>query len=265
MKDPTDSPNPTPSINWHNLRDKDITDNFISAVSSFFHSNEKQNRTYKTLADSIVSAAKEKLEDVRPHNPPWFHLSAATILPLISTRNATQIKYFDNNSKKSKLDFTTARNAVKKAVIVAKLRWLEIQAKLVKDIKLHPKQAWDIAKRLRAGLSYHHIKPRTDKLKNAEGHLSKNDKEHVKIFSDHFAKVFSRTDISFDKTVMDNILQRPIMNELDEDIAYSELCAILTKMQNHKSSGSNNLPMDALKVMSSRFSIIDLITNFICI
>ena len=73
--------------------------------------------------------------------------------------------------------------------------------------------------------------------------------------------MFSRTDISFDKTVMDNILQRPIMNKLDEDIAYSELCAILTKMQNHKSSGSNNLPMDALKVMSSRFSILDLITN----
>ena len=63
----------------------------------------------------------------------------------------------------------------------------------VKDIKLHLKQVWDIAKKLRQGLCYHHVKPRADKLKPEDGTLLKNDKERAEMFGKHFKKIFSRT------------------------------------------------------------------------
>ena len=77
------------------------------------------------------------------HNPPWLHLVVKNLSPLISVQNVTQILYFNISISNSKLEFTTTRTAVKKGVRVAKLRWSETQAELVKDIKLHPKEAWD--------------------------------------------------------------------------------------------------------------------------
>ena len=51
------------------------------------------------------------------------------------------------------------------------------------------------------------------------------------------------------------------MTELDDNIKYTELQMIFTKMQNHKAPGPNKLPMDALKFLCWRFDIIDLSTN----
>ena len=124
-------------------------------------------------------------------------------------------------------------------------------------MKLHLKQAWDTAKMLRNGLSHHHRKPQTDKLRSKDGNLSQNDKEFTEIFGDHFKTVFSREDITFDPTVLDSIKNRPTLIELDDKPTFDELLKILQKASNHKASGKNDVPMDALKVLSFDVSHLD--------
>ena len=116
---------PKPKVNWLNLRDADKANNFNDEVASAFNSNQ----TYTNLAASINTAAEIILTDTRPHDPPWFKLSATTLTPLITARNSSQKRYFIRPSPASKATFVTARSAVKKAVTIAKLKWLEIQAK----------------------------------------------------------------------------------------------------------------------------------------
>ena len=106
---------------------------------------------------------------------------------------------------------------------------------------------------LRNGLSHHHRKPKTDKLRSKTGNLSKNDKEFTEIFGEHFKTVFSREDITFDPTVLDSIKNHPILIDLDDTPTFDELLKILQKASNHKASGKNDLPMDALKVYPSTY------------
>ena len=94
-------------------------------------------------------------------------------------------------------------------------------------------------------------------MKSEEGNLSKTDEEHVNIFGKHFRKVFSRRDITFDPLALDGIKTRPTLTELDDTPTFIEMQNILNKMQNHKAAGPNNVPMDALKILSSQFSIVD--------
>ena len=42
----------------------------------------------------------------------------------------------------------------------------------------------------------------------------------------------------------------PILQHLNDDIAYKEVRKALRKMINHKAAGPNDLPMSALKVMA---------------
>ena len=193
-----------------------------------------------------------------PTTPPWFKLSADILKPLITKRNVTQSAHFSAPTASTKAKFKHARSIVKQAVKIARLKWLEIQTDQVKDINLHPKQAWDTTKKLRQGLCYHHMKPRTYKLKSDDGTLSKNDKEHAEIFGRHFKKVFSRQDITFDASVLNDIKNRATLIHLDNKFEYTELQLILRKMQNHKAAGPNNLPMDALNILALKYSILDL-------
>ena len=135
-------------------------------------------------------------------------------------------------------------------VIKAKLDWLEIQARKVKGLNLYPKQAWDVAKTLRRGLSHHHKRPQSDKLRQKDGSLSKTDNNYTKIFRDHFRTVFSRKDLTFNPTVLDSILSQPVMLDLNCAPMFEELLLTLRKASNHKAPGSNHLPMNVLKALS---------------
>ena len=128
-------------------------------------------------------------------------------------------------------------------------------------MNLHPKQAWDTAKMLRSGLSHHHKKPQTDKLRDKSGNLSQNDKEFTKIFGEHFRAVFSREDIAFDPSVLDPIPDHPTLTDLDYKPTFEELLKFLRKAENHKASGQKDLPMDALKVLAFNVSPPTLISS----
>ena len=62
-------------------------------------------------------------------------------MKLVMNGNTTQVSHFISPTVTLKFAFATARSAVKKAAAVAKLKWLEKQAELVNNMKLHPKQA----------------------------------------------------------------------------------------------------------------------------
>ena len=121
-------------------------------------------------------------------------------------------------------------------------------------MNLYPKLAWDTAEMLRADLSHHHKKPQVDKLRNKAGNLSKTGKEYKEMFGTHFKTVFSREDITFDPSVLDSIPNHPTLMNLDCAPTFEELLKILRKASNHKASGTDDLPMDALKVLAFNVS-----------
>ena len=54
------------------------------------------------------------------------------------------------------------------------------------------------------------------------------------------------------------IPNRPILTNFDYTATFEELLTIPSKASNHKASGTNNLPMDALKVLALDVSPLDI-------
>jgi len=57
--------------------------------------------------------------------------------------------------------------------------------------------------------------------------------------------------------VLDIIPNHPTLTDFDHKPTFEELLKILGKASNHKASGKNDLPMDALKLLSVDVSILD--------
>ena len=58
------------------------------------------------------------------------------------------------------------------------------------------------------------------------GALSSTDKEHAEIIGQHFKKVFSRQDITFDPAALDGIKIRPVLLDLDKTPELEEMRSI---------------------------------------
>ena len=69
--------------------------------------------------------------------------------------------------------------------------------------------------------------------------------------------VFSREAITFDLPVLDSVQDQPTLIDLDNKTTFEELLKILQKASNHRASGKNDLPMDALKVLAFDVSLLD--------
>ena len=100
-------------------------------------------------------------------------------------------------------------------------------------------------------MSYHHKAPASKTLRKPDGSLTSTDKEYADTLSGHFATIFSRTDITFDPTVLFLLPNTPVHNELDAPPSLEELWQTLQRLPNHKAPGPNGLTTNALKILST--------------
>ena len=247
-------PRPTASaqIDWLGLRDQDKKDSFQNLIAAACPSD---SMPYSEFTSTVNEVAETVLVTPRTRDPPWFHLSREILLPLISARNEAQRTWKSSSTDPAiHSALASARSVVKKAVRIARLRWLKVQSKEICKMNVNPRQVWLLIEKLRKGLSYHHTPPSSSMLRRKDGSITASDKEYVEALRDHFATIFSRLDIPFDPTVLDAILQRQIHWSIDDPPTLEELLAVLREFNNHKAPGENGLTADALKALAQKVS-----------
>ena len=68
-----------------------------------------------------------------------------------------------------------------------------------------PNEAWANTRLLSAGEKSHHYSPQSIHMRLPSGDLAENDEENVRVFAEHFSKVFNNHKKT-DKNVINDIL-----------------------------------------------------------
>ncbi len=88
-------------------------------------------------------------------------------------------------------------------------------------------------------------------MKMTDGKLASNGKENMTVFGPHFDRVFNNDHRPVDPTILNNIPQRPILQDIDFPITFAEVDAAINKLKNGKSPGLNGIPPEAYKAMNT--------------
>jgi hypothetical protein len=56
------------------------------------------------------------------------------------------------------------------------------------------KEGWRMAREIEAGVTGHHTKPITMKMKMENGKLANDDKDNMEVMATHFEKVYNNTE-----------------------------------------------------------------------
>ncbi len=86
-------------------------------------------------------------------------------------------------------------------------------------------------------------------MKMTDGKLASNSKENMTVFGPHFDHVFNNHR-PVDPTILDNISQRPILQDINSPITFAKVDAAINKLKNGKSAGLNGNPPEAYKAMN---------------
>ena len=87
-------------------------------------------------------------------------------------------------------------------------------------------------------MSSQHKEPTVMRFKLPNGNLAVTDAENASILGPHFKRVYTNHR-KIDWAVLDNILQRLTMLELDAEITWEYFKKAVTKLANRKSPGLN--------------------------
>ena len=112
----------------------------------------------------------------------------------------------------------------------------------------NPKESWESIGRLTGGESSHHTSPKVIQMRLSSGNISENDEENVSLFANHFKKVLNNHKPT-DKTVINKINLRGVMEELDDPSLWTEYTCAIQELNNDKSPGINGVPPNAFKSM----------------
>ena len=100
-------------------------------------------------------------------------------------------------------------------------------------------------------MSSHHKALTVMRFKLTNRNLAVTDAENASILGPHFKRVYTNH-WKIDWTLLDDILQRMTMMELDTKITWEELKKAVTELANGKYPGLNEVPPDAFKALSEK-------------
>jgi hypothetical protein len=120
----------------------------------------------------------------------------------------------------------------------------------IHNMRSNPHVAWEYICPLTKGNTVHHKKKVQIARKMTDGKLASNGKEKMTVFGPHFNRIFNKH-CPDDPTILDNIPQCPIFNNIDSPITFAEVDAAINKLKNGKSPGLNGIPPEAYRVMNT--------------
>ena len=248
---------PRDFVNWEKLTKKRWKETFNCTVATELYSFSEQNDRPPSFVDfnNILKTVAERcLLEKMEINTGWFKHSIDLLQPLLSTRN--ELLYKARKSKDNcpilKQQCVNAKKNVKDAIHVAKGRWV---SKEIGKMKFSPKKAWENIYTLKKGFQGHHRDHLSLNFKMPNGSLSASTDEILETLTPHFYNVYNKNR-PFDPKAINDIPQRPFVDNLDRDILYSDFNLALKKLTWHKSGGLNHISPNALKALSTEHKMI---------
>eukprot|EP00957_Ditylum_brightwellii_P122058 9308605-Ditylum_brightwellii.AAC.1 len=111
-------------------------------------------------------------------------------------------------------------------------------------------KAWKAMRTLEKGLTHHHTKCRTIRMRKSDGTMATADNENAEVFCDYFDKIFNnQCPLPCNELALDLIDQSPNFTHLKETPSLLKVRAALHQMANCKAPGPSSVTSDALKAM----------------
>eukprot|EP00957_Ditylum_brightwellii_P009610 724489-Ditylum_brightwellii.AAC.1 len=99
-------------------------------------------------------------------------------------------------------------------------------------------KAWKMMRTLEEGLSHHHSKCHTVRMRKQDGTKATTDEENAEVFCEHFSRIFNNPNpLPCDLTALDLIQPCNDFTHLAAAPSLSEVTAALCRMANGKAPG----------------------------
>jgi hypothetical protein len=222
---------------------------------------QEMGKANSVIMASIKYAAEEVLlpastQSRRKPSPDWFRRRESVLLPLIKDRNVQLAHYISAKTSSTHRAWKEARARVKKAVLQAKCAWVRERADALtpdcKDQYLY----WNNVNELVRGLN--DVQPQVPmrfRNKDDDG-LCTSSEENADVLANHLHRIFNR-DTRVDRTVLDEIKQRPERPSLADEPTQEEIAKLLRKLKNGKAPGTSGIPAEAFKAMADHPQALD--------
>ena len=232
---------------WDQLKGK-IAQEYNTIVSDFIAKAFQDGNVdlIKVFMDACKEASKViPAKEKKPEG--WFALNEEELKPVLEARFRAREAYSRNKCPETKKELNRTSKQVRKAIQKAKDTWLDQLITECNDLEMNPYQAWVAAKKIVAGVSGHHKKMTTIRMKRPDGTLAESDKESAKILADYFKNHVFGIQSKYDDDAVDALIQLETDESLGEPPTLEEMLAVLKKMKPKKSPGENGLPAEAYK------------------
>jgi len=114
------------------------------------------------------------------------------------------------------------------------------------QFKDEPKATWNIVFKIIEGFNTHHKKYSPKNFSNSKGDVTKNNSKNLEIPKEHLHPIFNSSSET-NPSIINEILQRPIANNLNFAPTIKEVKFALKKMKNNKAPGISGITMNMLK------------------
>ena len=201
--------------------------------------------------------------------PGWFLAAKSSLGPAIAARNKANKQIFGKNpSFEEKRQLGKARKAVKRAVELAKLSWMET---IIQDVNesehdhrpTNPQRVWDAIRELERGprkiSSIAPMNLRKNQSAGGDAALCDTQEETAAVMATYLADSFSKKG-RYDPEAINLVPLRPLQPWLDNPFSEKEISSAVHKMANNKSAGATLCPAEYYKALASDSSA----KNFLC-
>ena len=236
-------------VDWSRLQDPAVTARFQERVSSLLPGLDASVTVEMAdqLSGAMLSAARAELTAPCATQQSWFDDAAATILPLVATCNYLYHKHSRRPTPVSSIQLQDARRKLRKAVRVAKQKWLVHQ---VQNIIVAPdlKQRWHLMSAFVAPDDQHVSAAPTHAFLNADGVAPTSPAELAANMQQHFSRIYNRN-VAIDLSAVDELPQFPMLHQLGNVPTLDEACTAIAKLRNDAAPGDSGLSPCALKFL----------------
>lgn len=207
-----------------------------------------------TIMASITHAAEQVLlpastSSRRKPSPDWFLRRESVLMPLIEDRNAKLALYMSAKTSSTHRAWRKARACLKRAVHEAKRAFIKELADALPADCRDPWLYWNTVREMKRGLD--DVQPRTSmRFRKASGDgLCASSEENAEVLSKFLHRVYNRN-TRVDRTVLEELAQRPELPSLATDPTEAEIAKLLRKLKKGKAPGASGIPAEAFKAMA---------------
>ena len=233
---------------WKEIKENDER---FREFNSKIREATNENTCYTDFHSAILEAGASTATKPKEVRRGWFEMSREILQPLVQRKNklCTRLRRVPAAVKELfKETLNDLKKQVKEAVEEAKAKWSAVMATAINAMNDQPKEAWKKFRAVEDGVTGHHTKPRTMRMRKSDGTLANNDKDNMHIFSNHLNRVYNHQRAG-DKDAAQLIAQRELYQPMGTDITWAEFSKAIVKLKNDKSPGENGVPPNAFKCL----------------